>query len=75
VDPQRLAGFGVTLTQVQQALAGGNASLPGGSVTRGGQQYELQVNGLLERPEDVGNLVVGGTAAKPVRVRRPRDRP
>jgi multidrug efflux pump subunit AcrB len=69
VDPERLAAYGVTLGQVQQALAGGNASLPGGGVTRGGQLFELQVNGLLQRPEDIGELVVGGSAGHPVRVR------
>ena len=69
VDPERLAAYRITLSQVQQALAGGNASLPGGSVTRGEQLLELQVNALLQRPEDVGEIVVAGSAGRPVRVR------
>ena len=65
VDPSRLAAYGLSLAQVQAALAGANASIPGGSVTQGPRQFELEVTGLFSRPEDLARVVV---APGPVRV-------
>ncbi|MEX2446409.1 MAG: efflux RND transporter permease subunit [Dehalococcoidia bacterium] len=60
VDPIRLATYGVSLQQVQAALASANTSVPGGSVGRAGQQYDLQVSGRMERPEELGEVQVAG---------------
>jgi HAE1 family hydrophobic/amphiphilic exporter-1 len=60
VDPTRLTAYGVSVGQIQSALAAANASLPGGSISQGQRQYDLQVNGLFARPEDLGNIVIGG---------------
>ena len=69
VDPVRLAAYGISLQQVQGALAASNASIPGGRVTQGPRQFDLQVNGRVTRPEELGEVVVGGTTAGQVRVR------
>lgn len=69
VDPTRLSAFGVGLGQVQQALAAANASIPGGRLTQGTKQFELQVTGRVARPEDLGDVVVGGQPGRPVRLR------
>ncbi|MCC6237414.1 MAG: efflux RND transporter permease subunit [Dehalococcoidia bacterium] len=69
VDPVRLSAFGVGLTQVQQALAAANSSIPGGRLTQGARQFDLQVTGRVTRIEDLGDIVVGGQQGKPVRVR------
>jgi HAE1 family hydrophobic/amphiphilic exporter-1 len=69
VDPVRLSAFGVSLGQVQQALGGANAAIPGGRLTQGAKQYELQVTGRVTRAEDLADIVVGGQPGKPVRVR------
>jgi hydrophobic/amphiphilic exporter-1 (mainly G- bacteria), HAE1 family len=58
VDPTRLAAYGLTLAQVQSALAAANSSLPGGSISQGPRQYDLQVSGLYPRPEDLASVVV-----------------
>ena len=65
VDPNRLAAYGLSLSQVQNALVGANASIPGGSITQGERTYELAVSGIFARPEDLARVVV---AAGPVRV-------
>ena len=65
IDPARLAAYRLSLTQVQAALAGANATIPGGSVTQGVRQFELEVRGLFARPEDLAQVVV---APGPVRV-------
>ena len=75
VDPTRLAAYGVSLAQVQTALAGANANVPGGSISQGSRQYDLQVNGLFTQPQDFGNVVVttvtnqNGAPAAPIHVR------
>ncbi|HEV7662176.1 MAG TPA: efflux RND transporter permease subunit, partial [Chloroflexota bacterium] len=63
LDPTRLAAYGVSIGQIQSALAAANASLPGGSISQGPRQYDLQVNGLFTRPDDLGNVVIASTAA------------
>ncbi|MGE3856112.1 MAG: efflux RND transporter permease subunit [Dehalococcoidia bacterium] len=65
VDPGRLAAYGLSLSQVQQALAAANTAIPGGSITQGPRQFELEVTGLFDRPEDLARVVV---APGPVRV-------
>ena len=52
-DTWRGSKYGLSLTQVQNALAASNASIPGGSVTQGPKQFELEVTGLFARPEDL----------------------
>jgi HAE1 family hydrophobic/amphiphilic exporter-1 len=70
-DPTRLAAYGVSLVQVQSALAAANTQLPGGSISQGPREYDLQVNGLYSNPTDLGNVVVtsGTTAGQQVHVR------
>ncbi len=65
IDPARLAAYNLSLAQVQNALAGANASIPGGSVTQGPKQFELEVTGLFARAEDLTRVVV---APGPVRL-------
>ncbi|MFA7297355.1 MAG: efflux RND transporter permease subunit [Dehalococcoidia bacterium] len=69
VDPVRLAAYGISLQQMQGALAASNASIPGGRVTQGPRQFDLQVNGRVTRPEELGDVVIGGSATGQVRVR------
>src|SRR5579884_873750 len=68
VDPQKMAAAGVSLTQVQAALAAANVTTPGGSVSERGTQYSLRVVGQFARPEDFARVVVGGTSDNPVRL-------
>jgi hydrophobic/amphiphilic exporter-1 (mainly G- bacteria), HAE1 family len=58
VDPTKLAAYGLSLSQVQNALAAANTSLPGGSVSHGARSYDLQVNGRFDRPEDLASVVI-----------------
>src|SRR5438067_9900869 len=69
VDPYKLAGYGLSLSQVQNALAGDNVSAPAGTLESGARNYNLRVNALVERPEDLANIVVGGSADVPIHVR------
>jgi HAE1 family hydrophobic/amphiphilic exporter-1 len=68
VDPAKLAGYGVSLGQIQQALAQANAQTPGGSITEGGREYSLRVFGLFRDATDFGSVIVNNTEP-PVRLR------
>ena len=65
IDPGRLAAYGLSLAQLQGALASANASIPGGSITQGPRQFELEVTGLYKSAEDLARVVV---APGPVRL-------
>ncbi len=69
VDQAKLQARGLSIQQVYAALAQGNISMPGGSIDEKGLQYNVRYNGLLQKPEDLQNLVVSSTPAAPVYLR------
>jgi len=58
-DPALLAGFQLTVSDVEAALQAANASSQESRVTRNNLSIPVQVGRLLETVEDVRNLVVG----------------
>ncbi len=61
VDPARLESFGLTIGDIEAALAAANASAPGGTVRRGRYRYSLRTLGELTDIEQI--------AAVPLQVR------
>ena len=59
LDPARLNGVGLTLDDLQNALAAANTSSRETRVTRDGLSLPLQAGTLLEEVADVRHLVVG----------------
>jgi cobalt-zinc-cadmium resistance protein CzcA len=57
-DPKKLLLYNVTLTQVAQALANGNANVGGGIMPSGEQQYVVRGVGLVHSLDDIRNIVV-----------------
>jgi HAE1 family hydrophobic/amphiphilic exporter-1 len=68
VDPIKLAGRGLSLAQLQSAISQANASVPGGSLTDQERAYTLRLYGLVDQPEDLGRLTVGGTPDSPIQL-------
>ncbi|MBR9829936.1 MAG: efflux RND transporter permease subunit [Oceanospirillales bacterium] len=58
-DPALLAGYGLTLDNIGQALQAANSSSQGLRATRDNLSVPVQAGQLLERIDDVRNLVVG----------------
>src|SRR5690606_20407146 len=58
VDPRRLESFGITIQEIETALAAANVSAPGGRVLRGRYQYPLRTLGELQAVEQIGDVVV-----------------
>jgi cobalt-zinc-cadmium resistance protein CzcA len=69
LDPVKIAGVGLTVTQVQAALAANNANAGGGFYSQGGQFYYVRGVGRLRTLEDIGNVVLAVHDGKPVLVK------
>jgi len=69
LDPQRLAGHGIALSDLREALGATNASVDAGVIVRGNEAIQLQAGTFLTTPEEVGDLVVGMNAGAPVFLR------
>lgn len=61
VDMFKLGAAGVSLADVEQAVAGENVIIPGGQISVAGMKRSLTVNGEFTSAEQLGNTVVGST--------------
>ena len=66
LDPARIAGVGLSVLQVESALAANNSNAGGGFYSQGGQFYYVRGLGLLNTPEDIGNVVLAVHNGTPV---------
>ncbi|GHV76610.1 multidrug ABC transporter [Spirochaetia bacterium] len=58
VAQNRLEAYGLTVTQIQQMLAGNNAQISAGSITEGGMNYILTTMGEYTSLEQIRNTVI-----------------
>ena len=69
-DPMKLVAYGLTFTEIIEALERNNASVGAGYVERKGEAYLVRASGRIESPEQIEDVVLdvrnGGT---PVRIR------
>jgi cobalt-zinc-cadmium resistance protein CzcA len=69
VDPYRLAGYGVTISQASQAISNANQNVGGQRLFIGEQSFDVRGLGLLKSPKDIGNVVINAQKGTPVRVK------
>jgi heavy metal efflux system protein len=70
LSPEKLQSYGLTLREVYEAVARNNANVGGAYIQKGSEQYLLRGIGLVENPEDIGNIVVKtGAEGVPVYVK------
>ena len=58
LDPAKIAGAGLSVTQVESSLAANNSNAGGGFYSQGGQFYYVRGMGRLTTLEDIGNVVL-----------------
>ncbi len=58
VDPQRMARYGLTITEAAHALRGANASISAGDVEEGKRRYVVRTDNELNSLERVNDLVL-----------------
>ena len=66
LDSAKLAGVGLSVLQVESALAANNGNAGGGFYSQGGQFYYVRGMGRLETVEDIGNVVLAVHDGTPV---------
>ncbi len=66
LDPARMAGAGVTVTDLRQALQSANMGLPVGDLLAGNRAVAIEAGPFLRDARDVGELVVGTRGGRPV---------
>ena len=69
VDPFRLRGHSVTLTQLQAAIQNANQNAGGQRLKLGEQSYDVRAQGLLQTTHDIDNIVLSEQKGVPVRIR------
>jgi heavy metal efflux system protein len=69
LDPTRLAGAGLSVADVETALAQNNGNAGGGFYSEGGQFFYIRGLGRLQTLEDIGNVVLANHHGVPVLVK------
>jgi HAE1 family hydrophobic/amphiphilic exporter-1 len=69
IDPDKLRTYGLTIDEVVRALRMENVDLPGGRVTRGGEELVVRTNAQAQTVEALANVVVSSRNGAVLRVR------
>ncbi|HEX4633332.1 MAG TPA: CusA/CzcA family heavy metal efflux RND transporter [Gemmatimonadales bacterium] len=69
LNPTRLAGAGLSVSDVETALAANNGNAGGGFYSEGGQFYYIRGLGRIATPEDIGNTVLATRNGTPILVK------
>ncbi|HEX5387331.1 MAG TPA: CusA/CzcA family heavy metal efflux RND transporter [Gemmatimonadales bacterium] len=69
LDPARLAGAGLSVSNVVDALAANNANAGGGFYSEGGQFYYVRGLGRVATTDDIGDVVLANRNGVPVLVK------
>jgi len=69
LDPVKIAALGMSVAQVEAALAANNGNAGGGFYTQGGQFFYVRGLGRLETVRDIGNVVLAVHDGTPILVK------
>jgi cobalt-zinc-cadmium resistance protein CzcA len=69
VDPARLAGYGLVLPQVEQAVAAANLNAGGGYLSHGYEKQVVRGIGLFASVDDIARVIVATRNGTPIRVK------
>ncbi len=69
IDPDKLVSYGLSLSQVEQALAANNTNAGGGFIERGEQALNVRVVGLMKTTDDIAATILKMQGNTPIRIR------
>ena len=69
VDPAKLKSFGLTLSQIFDALSKGNRNAGGSYIEHGSEMYVVRGLGLVQSLDDIGDIPVTSRGGTPIRIR------
>lgn len=58
ITPEKLQSYNLTLRDVYESITRNNSTVGGGYIEKGAEQYLLRGVGLVEKAEDIANIVV-----------------
>src|SRR5512147_842690 len=58
-EPERMRTLGVSIAELQPAIAAGQGQLPAGALVDGGRRIEVEANGFVRSAVDLRRLVIG----------------
>ena len=67
-DPAKLRSYGLTLPDLQQAVAYGNLDVPGGHVTKGAKELLIKTHGEARSVAELSRIVLAAPQGAPIRV-------
>src|SRR5262249_30744085 len=67
-DADKLAAYGLTIIDVQQAIQKENVEVPGGTITRGEAELGVRTLGRLDAVSQFGDIIVRNVAGTPIPV-------
>jgi cobalt-zinc-cadmium resistance protein CzcA len=68
IHPDALLKYGLTLRQIQEAVAANNLNRGGGYIVKNAEQYAVRGIGQVQSVEQIKNIVVASKAGVPVKV-------
>ncbi|MFO0858369.1 MAG: efflux RND transporter permease subunit [Phycisphaerales bacterium] len=69
IDTARLEAFGLSITDVRDALARQNLELPGGRVDQQRRELVLRTVGRVQDPRQFADIIVANIEGQPIRIR------
>ncbi|MBV9303760.1 MAG: efflux RND transporter permease subunit [Acidobacteriaceae bacterium] len=69
IDPNKLISYGLSISQVEQALSNNNANTGGSFIEEGRQQINVREVGLIKQVADIGETVVKTSNGTPIRIK------
>jgi hydrophobic/amphiphilic exporter-1 (mainly G- bacteria), HAE1 family len=68
VDIEKLGSYGLSMTQVRDAVVAENVEIPGGTVEQGKGQLLLRTLGRVDAAQDFNNIVIATKGSTPIRI-------
>jgi len=68
-DANKLAGYGLTMSQIVTRVGQENLNLPAGIVQIANNEYQIQANELFQNAQQIGNVIVSTKNGAPVVLR------
>ena len=69
IDPAKLVSYNLTVRQVFETLENNNANAGGAYIEDSAEQYVIRGVGLVQKAEDIENIVIASEAGIPIYVR------
>jgi len=68
-DPMKLVSYGLSFAEVIDAIEKNNLSTGAGYIEHKGESYLVRATGRIERPQQIGEIVVASRGGVPIRVK------